>query len=146
MTFTLPDPAGTIYTLLSTYWVAANINGTVTPTFGRKEQQGRSRVKNQVLVYPRISDAQDIGRGSHVDWTNHITVEVRCGDASNDTVFSQLVQEVIRIINTYRNSAGGSYDYIRVSPGGIRDESYQGLNWYRTLIDVEMMMYNVSKT
>ena len=144
MTFTLSDPAGTIYTLLSTYWTAANINGTITPTFGRMEQLGAKRSKYHVLVYPRVRNLDDIGRGSHFDVTDTATIEVRVQDVSNDTVPMQILQEVYRIIGSYRITAGGSYDYIKIK--NTRDESYQANNFYRYLVEIEMFQYGISKT
>ena len=144
MTFTLATPAATIYTLLSTYWTAGNINGTITPTFGRMEQLSAKRGKYHILVYNRPSTYEDVGRGSHWDVTDLATIEIRAQDVTNDTIPRQLLQEVLRIINTYRITPGGGYDYIHVT--GDRDESYQSNRFYRFLVDVELLQYGVSKT
>ena len=145
MTFTLSDPAGTVYTLLSTHWTAANINGTITPTFGRMEQLGAKRFAiGHILVYPRVRNLDDVGRGSHFDITDTATIEVRVKDVSSDTIPMQMLQEVYRIIGSYRLTAGGSYDYIKIK--NVRDESYQANNFYRYLVEIELYQYGVSKT
>ena len=141
MTFTTPDPVGTVYTLLSTYWNGTT--ATVTPTFGKKENLTTARASTHVLVYQRVNTIDEIGRGSHVDWTDLVTIEVRCAGTTS-TVFQKVVTEVLTILATYRLTPGGSYQYAFVT--GMRDESYQGSNWYRKLIDVELKRFGMSKT
>ena len=142
MTFTLPDPVTTTYDLLETYWNGTN--ATVTPTFGKKENLTAARIQGyHILVYQRVNTPEEIGRGSHVDWTDLVTIEVRCA-GSTSTVYQKIVTELLRIIATYRLTPGGSYQYMYVT--GMRDESYQGSNWYRKLIDVELKRFGMSKT
>lgn len=142
MTYTRPDPIGTLYTLLSTYWSSANTSN-ITPAFDKKAEFVRSKDGFQVLMYPRIGTPVDVGRGSLFDLTDLVTVEVRAA-STTDTTFKLMVQEVQAILGTYRVTPGGGYDYVTFT--NMRDESYAGHNWFRMLIDVELRKYSISKT
>lgn len=144
MTFTLPDPVGTLYTLLSDNWNGTNAGGT--PTFGKKANAFRQRgttsgYVHHVLVYKRQTKPEDIGRGSHVDWTDLATIELRCG---NGTVFQTSAQEIWQIIGDNRVALSGGYDYLQIT--NMDDQSYTGNNWHRYLFDVELKKYGISKT
>jgi len=143
MSFTLPDPLGTIETILTTDWDDTNTN-SITPSFDRKAEFLRERRSYQVLIYPRVSTPTDVGRGEFIDWEDLATIEVRVKDTSGDADFNLIVQEVLRIIGSNRVGRSGSYDYIKY--GTIRDESHRGQHWYRKLIDVELLQYNKVKT
>lgn len=144
MTFSLLDPMGTIMDLIEDNWDSDNINGTLTPDFTNYAEYVTGRTSYQVIFYVRTNDIKEIGRGSHVDWTDVGTIEIRVADRTGDTVYDQIVQEVLRIIYEKRLAPGGGYDYVFVT--GMREESYRGKHWYKKLIEFELKKYGVSKT
>lgn len=144
MTFSPPsDAIDTLTTLISANWDTDNITGELTPDFEKKAEFVRDRQTYQVIVYHRITSPSDIGRGTVLDWTDMLTIEVRVKD-DNNTVFEEMVVEVLRILGDKRLTVTG-YDYVTFAVN-IRDESHQGHNWWRKLIDVEMKKYGVTKT
>ena len=141
MTFSYPDPLGTLYTLLTTNWNGTEAGGT--PTFGKMAEDVRVRNPYQVLIYERESEPKDIGRGSHVDWTDLATIELRVKSTSN-TVYKTMCSQIWDIIAENKTAASGGYGYIRII--SAKDQSYAGQNWWRMMFDVELMIYGISKT
>ena len=149
ISLTIDDPVETVKTILSTYWDSSNTN-SLTPNFDEmREFVVKGDVKYQILIYRRPRTLTEIGRGTHFDLDDLVTVELRVwaiqgNAASAETRFKQMLTEVYRVIGSRRTSPGNNYDYIAwVSDN---DQSYRGNNFFRILIDYELRRYGASKT
>jgi len=142
MSFNLRNPMSTLETLLKVKWNGTDAGvGTTSIAWGKKAAAFRERKAYHILFYDRPFDFEDIGRGSHADWTYLSTIEFR---ASNGTNFRKCVQEITRIIGENGTARNGSFDYMKIT--NYDDQSYANNNFYRILIDVELYEYGVSKS
>ena len=138
MSFTLLDPISITTTNLAGQWDSANTS-SLTPDFTIKSEYVRDRTSQQVIFYLTERGITEVARGAYKDWEDLLTIEVRVKDNTNDTIFNQMVQEVLRIIGELRLSPGGGYDYWTYTD--LRDESHRGNNWYRAIIRTTMTAY-----
>jgi len=138
----MKDAVTTVKTLLSTYFDTDNITDESEPEWVETAFKLVNNDTYEAKIYKRVTDLSEIGRGSHFDQSDLVTIDLR-GRAKSDTTFNEIRNEIYRVLAVYRTAPGGGYHYLR----WVNEEnlSFRGHNFLRIQIDIELNRYGVSK-